>query len=186
MQIRNNGMRFGTVAQVLHWGMFAVFIALFVSAEIMQDLPKGEERWALYGFHKSLGVTALFLVFLRLSWRGLNPLPEGSGNHPAWQRSLAAAVHLLLYVVMLVMPLSGYVMSVAHGYGIEWFGLWELPDLVGKDEALAEQAKQLHIYSSYGLYALVGIHAGAAMWHQFVLKDGIMQRMLSVKNPLTD
>ena len=81
MQIRNNGMRFGTVAQVLHWGMFAVFIALFVSAEIMQDLPKGEERWALYGFHKSLGVTALFLVFLRLSWRGLNPLPEGSGNH---------------------------------------------------------------------------------------------------------
>lgn len=182
MQIRNSGVRFGVITQALHWGMFGLFIALYVSAEIMQDLPKGEEKWALYGLHKSLGVTALFLVFLRLSWRGLNPLPEGDGNNPAWQRKLAAAVHLLLYAVMLVMPLSGYVMSMSHGFGIEWFGLWELPDLVGKDEVLAEQAKRLHIYSSYGLYALVGVHAGAALWHQFILRDGVMSRMLWVRN----
>lgn len=181
MQIGNSGHRFGAMAQLFHWGMLALFVALYLSAEVMQEMPKGDDKWALYGLHKSLGVTALLLFFLRIGWRMASPPPPALDSTPAWQHRLAGLVHLLLYLGMLMMPVSGYLMSVAHGHGVEWFGLWSLPDLVGENEALAERAETVHGVVSYALYGLLAIHLAGVFWHQFVQRDNLLSRMLPAR-----
>lgn len=181
MQINNSEHRFGVMAQLFHWGMLALFVALYLSAEVMQEMPKGDDKWALYGLHKSLGVTALLLFFLRLGWRMATPPPATAGSDPAWQQRLAGVVHLLLYLAMLVMPVSGYLMSMGHGYAVEWFGLWSLPDLVGESEPLAERAKRVHIVASYAFYGLLAAHLAGVFWHQFVKRDNLLARMLPAR-----
>lgn len=182
MQIGNNPQRFGAVAQLFHWGMLALFVALYLSADIMQEMPRGDDKWALYGLHKSLGVTALLLFFLRLGWRAVSPPPPPAAATPVWQQRVAGLVHLLLYLGMLIMPLSGYVMSLAEGHGIEWFGLWSLPDLVGENEQLAERAEAVHGVVSYALYGLLGIHLAGVFWHQLVQRDNLLFRMLPARS----
>lgn len=179
--LRNNKERFGLISQLFHWGTFFLFVSLFVLAEIAEDAPKGPEKWALYDLHKSIGISILFVVFLRLSWRLANPVPEPIGAVSRWIEKAASVGHFLLYVVMFLMPLSGYVMSVSGGHDVSWFGLFKLPSLLGKNEGLHELTEEFHEVMAAVILVLVATHLLAALWHHFIVKDNVLRRMLPVR-----
>jgi cytochrome b561 len=99
---------------------------------------------------------------------------------PAWQRTAAHALHLLLYVLMLAIPLSGWLMSSAKGFQTVWFGILPLPDLVGKDKDLGELLEAVHMSLNFGFAALVAAHVGAALKHHLVDRDDVLVRMLPI------
>ncbi len=137
----NSEQRFGVVAQWLHWGMFALIALQLVGGHVLEELPK---RTAIRGFafdaHETLGLIALFLVFLRLSWKMANPTPAAPGQR--WQQLAMRAAHLALYVLMIAVPVVGYLMVDAKGYDVAFFG-WAAPDLVATDKDLAERLNGL-------------------------------------------
>lgn len=177
----NSKERFGAVSQVFHWGMFFLFVSLYVLAEMMEDAPKGPERRALYDLHKSIGISVLFVVFLRLSWRLGNPVPESTGAVSKWIEKAASASHFLLYAVMFLMPVSGYVMSVSGGHDVGWLGLFKLPSLLGKNEGLHELTEEFHGVMAAVILVLVATHLLAALWHHFIVKDNVFRRMLPIR-----
>ena len=103
--------------------------------------------------------------------------PPADAPMPAWQARAAHLTHGLLYVLFFAVPLAGWAYSSASGYPIVWFGVLQLPDLVGKDKALADTFKELHELLAYGLAALVVLHVAGALKHQFIDRDGLLARM---------
>ena len=97
---------------------------------------------------------------------------------PAWERHTAFAMHCLLYALALVVPLSGWLMSSAEGFQTVWFGVWPLPDLVGRDRELASRLKQVHQAFSYLMLGLATGHMGAALVHHYIVRDGVLKRMI--------
>lgn len=178
MQIRNTKERWGLVAQSFHWLVFILFVTQFVSANIMDDMQPSPEKWELYALHKSIGVLVLFVVFLRFSWRMSSLSPARPLRMSKSQAVLAGSVHILLYVAMFAMPVSGYIMSMAGGHGISFFGLFDLPNLVGESKELGKIAHEVHEIGGTAIYVLVALHIAGALWHHFVEKDTVLKRML--------
>ncbi len=175
-KFRNSAQRYGVIAQVLHWGMFALIALQLVGGQVMDELPKQTAiRGFAYDAHETLGLVVLFLVFARLSWKMANPAPVGAGPH--WQRLAARAAHVGLYVLMIAVPVVGYLMVDAKGYDVAFFG-WTAPDLVATNKALADRLKNLHEVLAWSLTAIVAVHAGAAIWHHVIVRDGTLKRML--------
>ena len=154
-----------------------VILCGFALGLLLKDLPLSPQTLRLYAFHKWIGITVLLLTVVRLGWRWAHPAPPPVAM-PEWQRRAAAASHALLYVLMLVIPLSGWVYSSASGVQVVYLGLVPLPDLVAKDKALAAVLKAVHVTLNYGLLALVMVHAGAAIKHHVVDRDDVLRRML--------
>lgn len=172
----NSEQRFGVVAQWLHWGMFALLAMQVVGGHVLDELPRQTViRGFAYDAHETLGLIVLFLVFLRLSWRMANPTPIAMG--PRWQLFAARAAHVALYVLMIAVPVVGYLMVDAKGFDVAFFG-WTAPDLVATNKGLADRLNDLHAVLAWALTAIVGVHAGAAVWHQAIMRDGTMTRML--------
>ena len=140
-------------------------------------MPLSPARITGYSWHKWLGVTVFFLVILRLVWRATHPAPQLEIKMPVWQERAMQLTHFALYLLMMVIPLVGWLMSSAKGYTVNYFGLFELPDLLSKDKALGHQLKDLHEYLADILVALVCLHVLAALKHQFIDKDGLLSRM---------
>ena len=140
-------------------------------------MPLSPARITGYSWHKWLGVTVFFLVILRLVWRATHPAPQLEIKMPVWQERAMQLTHFALYLLMIVIPLVGWLMSSAKGYTVNYFGLFELPDLLSKDKALGHQLKDLHEYLADILVALVCLHVLAALKHQFIDKDGLLSRM---------
>jgi cytochrome b561 len=178
MALRNTTYRWGWLSQFLHW-LIVVLIVLQVTLGLMaEDLPAGVKKLGLLARHKSFGITILALVVLRLLWRWLNPTPALPATLKSWEMSLARLTHVLLYVILLAMPLSGWMMSSARGFPVSWFGLAQLPDLVAKNKPLYNALVTTHVSLSYVLYAVVALHVAAALKHHFVLRDDVLRRML--------
>ena len=97
---------------------------------------------------------------------------------PAWQRQAAAATHVLLYVLMFAVPLSGWLMSSAKGFQTVWFGVLPLPDLLNKDKELGDLLQQIHMLLNFGMAGLVVAHLGAAFKHHFLDRNDVLTRML--------
>jgi cytochrome b561 len=148
----------------------------------MADLPFSPWRLKLYNWHKWAGITFLALSVLRLVWRISHrppALPAAiSQAMPAWQNLAHHATHHLLYALFFVVPLLGWAYSSAAGFPIVWFGQITLPDLVTADKALAEIIKPLHELSALALMALAALHIAAALKHQWIDRDGLLERML--------
>lgn len=177
-RLKNTRKSYGLMAQTLHWLIFVLFVGMFVAAEIMMDMEPGPDKWQLYGLHKSFGIVLLFLVFARISWRMANVTPEDVAGMSKWQSLAAHGVHYALYVAMLAMPISGYLMSMGGGHGITVFGVWSVPDLVGENKPLGSLAHSVHHYTSLAVYGLVAVHLAAALYHHFIKKDEVLHRML--------
>lgn len=177
MQWRNTETHWGVVTKLFHWGMLLLFIAMFVLANTMDGMPKGPEKAAIIGLHKSIGITILLLAVLRLLWRISGKVPASLAPTRLLQCA-AAAGHAMLYMLMIVMPLSGYVMSMSAGRGINWFGLGQVPDLIGPDESRADMAHDAHEIVAGVVLLMLVLHVLAALWHHFRLKDATLRRML--------
>ncbi len=169
--------RYGGVAIVLHWLVAAAILATFPLGLYMADLPLSPRKLTLVSYHKWIGVTVFGLMGLRLAWRLTHRPPPLLPETPAWQRHAARFVHWTLYALLLAIPLSGWLYSSAVGVPTVYLGLWQLPDLVGKDKALAEALKLTHKSLNFVMLGLVVVHVAAAIKHHFVDRDGLLARM---------
>lgn len=142
------------------------------------DLPAGMHKLTLLARHKSVGITILALVILRLAWRAVNEHPPLPGNLKAYERALARLTHLALYVLLFALPLTGWTMSSARGFPVSWFGFFTLPDLVPKSRPLYEALVMTHHTLAWFLFAVVALHVAGALKHHFVHKDDVLRRML--------
>jgi len=178
MQLRNTPDRYGAIAQAFHWIIVILIIVQFTLGIIGSDLPLGMQRLVVLSRHKSIGMTILMLVILRLAWRLLNTVPRLPAAMPRLEQRLAHGTHRLFYVLLIAMPIVGWISSSASNLSVSWFGLFVFPDLVGTDKVLAELAKEVHKTLAWILLATVVLHVAAALRHHFVKKDGILLRML--------
>lgn len=175
--------RYTRTAISLHWLLALGFAGMFGLGLYMTDLPFSPAKLRTYSWHKWAGVTIFLLVLLRLGWRlahAAPPLP--STMHPAL-RAAASVAHVLLYVLMLAIPLSGWLMSSALGFQTVWFGVLPLPDLLAPDSDLGLALATVHATLNYTLAALVALHAAAALKHHFLDRDDVLTRMLPGVRP---
>lgn len=178
--IRNTRNAYGLIAQALHWLVVAGISVQFVWAWRIDETNSIRAEYTLINQHKSIGMTVLALVILRLAWRAFNRPPRFPAGMSSWERIAASGAHWLLYALILAMPLSGWIYSSAAGFGAEFYGLLNIPDLVGQNEKLEEVFGEVHEFLATGILVVVSIHVLAALRHQFVLKDGLLRRMLPV------
>lgn len=161
----------------LHWLVALGLVGTFAVGLYMTELPLSPHKLRVYSWHKWAGVTIFVLVLARLAWRLAHPVPAAPAGMPHWQRRLADATHVALYVLMVAVPLSGWLMSSAKGYQTVWFGVLPLPDLVGKDKAVGDLLLGVHKALNFTMAGLVLAHAGAAVKHVLVDRDGVLERM---------
>jgi cytochrome b561 len=179
MSLRNTENRWGSLAQGFHWVILLLIVSAWVAFELHDDAPKGSpERLMWLNYHKALGFSVFFLVWLRLAWRLTNISPK-TIIVSVWQERAATAAHWILYALMICMPVSGALMSQYEGHPVSWFGVFTLPTLVAPDKGLGEVFEGLHTEVFWpALLVVVGVHAAAALWHHFVVKDATLRRML--------
>jgi cytochrome b561 len=170
-------LRYTTPAIVLHWLVALLIFVGFPLGVYMHELPLSPTKLQLYSYHKWIGITVLLLAGLRVVWRLTHRPPPLPDSVVRWQRQASAVVHGLLYVLILAIPLSGWLMSSAKGFPVVWFGVLPLPDLVGKDKALGELLVEVHQTLNFTLLGLVILHVGAALQHHFFERQPFLQRM---------
>jgi cytochrome b561 len=172
------------VAIALHWLVALLVLGSFVVGRYMIDLDLSPWKLKVYSWHKWTGVTIFLLVALRLAWRVRHRPPALPAATPQWQQHAAAIAHAGLYLLILAVPISGWVMSSAGGFPVVYFGILQLPDLVAKDKELFEFMKGVHFALNKALLALVVLHVAAAVKHHYVDRDDVLARMLpSLKPP---
>tara|TARA_B100001939_G_scaffold347487_1_gene369241 strand:- start:583 stop:1161 length:579 start_codon:yes stop_codon:yes gene_type:complete len=183
MTIRNTETHYGRMAIWVHWIMALLIVGLWLAGDYMHGLPATtpEERdykFGIYALHKSLGIIALLFILFRMYWRLSNPVPRLPESMRVWEKYLAHGVHLLLYVLMLAMPLSGWFMSTTYnGQPVDVFGLFQMPVLLGKDHEMHEFFEELHEISAKLLLLAFVLHVFAALYHHFIKKDNVLIRM---------
>ena len=169
--------RYTLIQKILHWLIALCVIGALGVGASLDWLENGALKNSLYALHKATGMLILGLMLLRLMARivfGAPPLPP---DVPSWQRTAAAGSHLLLYVLILLMPVVGWAATSAYPAPIPFFGLFDVPPLIGKDRALSEQLFAIHSIMGKAIFALVALHIGAALHHGIVRKDGVLRRM---------
>ncbi|MCC7347161.1 MAG: cytochrome b [Variibacter sp.] len=166
------------IAKTLHWLVAASVLTTIPVAITMVRLDSGPMQDRLYNLHKSLGVLIFVLMALRLLYRlsAGAPAPEPTLNR--MERAASSAVHGLLYVLLLAMPIVGYLANSAYGAPTPFFGLFNLPPLVAENEKLSEWLFALHRWTGFTVGALAAAHIAAALQHFVIRRDGVLQRML--------
>lgn len=167
-----------TLSKALHWLIAALILVMAWLGLTMGDLPNGPDKIATYALHKSIGLSILALAALRLLWRLYAGAPAPVASTPRWQARIAGVTHVALYALLLALPLSGWLLNSAAGFPLQWFGLFNLPALAGRDEALHAVAEEAHELLFWALAGLVVLHAAAALYHHLVLGDATLARML--------
>lgn len=182
MCLKNTNNSYGIVAKTLHWLMFVLIASLLALGFVMEDMQNSPDKFRLIGLHKSIGIAVLFLAVIRMAWKLANVSPVLPDHMRRLEKFLAHAGHGLLYVLMLVLPMSGWVMSSAAGFPVSVFGWVVLPNLVPPDAELKKQMVELHEMLAWVLIGVVTLHVLAAFLHHFYYKDNVLRRMLPWKD----
>jgi cytochrome b561 len=169
-------------AIALHWITAALILANLLLGLSMVALPVSPRKLHWYLVHKSIGVTVFLLTSLRLAWRAMRPHPAPVPM-PSWQRRSAAVSHVLLYVLLFAIPLSGWVYSSSTGVQVVYAGLVPLPDLVARDRALADVLRLVHVSLNTLLFFVICVHVAAAVKHHLIDRDAALARMLPLVKP---
>ncbi|WP_300337789.1 cytochrome b [Accumulibacter sp.] len=178
MSWRNRTDRYGSLSIGLHWLMLLLFVAVYACIELREYFPKGSDpREALKTWHFMLGLSLFVLAALRLLVRLTGPVPRIEPDPPAWQKLSARLMHAALYALMIGMPLAGWLLLSAAGKPIPFFAL-QLPALIGESKNLANTIKEIHEVGGKVGYVLIGLHAAAALFHHYFVRDDTLQRML--------
>jgi cytochrome b561 len=162
----------------LHWLIALAIFAMLPLGLYMRELPLSPDKLTLYAYHKWAGMLILLLVLVRLAWRRLNPPPAAPATMSAVEQRVAHGMVHGMYLFMLFVPLTGWLMSSAFGKPVVMFGVLPLPDLVGADESLGKLFKILHEVGNYTLCTLFSLHILAALKHHFKDHDEVLARML--------
>lgn len=183
--LRNSAEEWGSVAKSLHWILALLLAGQWGLGFWMSRLPETELllRFELYQLHKSLGLTLLLLVLARVAWRNAGPVPGWPAGMPRWERRAAQASHVLLYVLMLALPLTGFLMVSTSPLGLptRFWGLFTVPHPLGADAALEKVFGSIHDWLGWVFLALVLLHVAAALKHHFRDRDRVLVRMLPAR-----
>lgn len=186
MPIRNDADRWGWVSLGIHWLTVVMILGLVVVGFVMQELPNSPTKFDIYSMHKMFGLTVLGLTVLRLLWRLYAGAPAPVAGTPRWQAAIASLTHGALYLVLLAMPVSGWLYHSASGYpprNLSWFGLFTLPSLSERDAGLRDAALAAHEWLFIALAVIVTVHALAALKHHYFDRDRTLARMLPLAKP---
>jgi cytochrome b561 len=178
MPNQSSPTRYGAVAQAFHWTIAALIVVQFTLGWTAEDLPLGARKLARLDWHKSFGMTILTLAVLRLLWRLFHRPPELPAGMTTIERKFARATHVLFYVLLFVMPLTGWMMSSAKNYSVSWFHQFTWPNLIGPNVQAFNLLRTTHDTLSWLLFGLALLHILAALKHHFWNKDEVLKRML--------
>lgn len=187
MALLNSPTTYGAVAKLLHWLIALVIILMLAAGKFMTDLEIGQVRFDLTQLHKSIGLTILGLTLLRILWRLLNRQPALPAHMSALERLAAKFTHLVFYVLMLAIPLSGWALASASKYNIPtvYFGTVEVPHLpyistLPRDEKKDAEdiAEEAHELLANLMILLLALHIAAALKHHWWNRDDVLTRML--------
>ena len=175
---RNTETNWGAAAKSLHWLVAALILVQFIIGKVAENMALSPTKLDTFVWHKSLGVSVLLIVLLRLAWRLFDSPPVAPGNIPAHETKLAAIGHWLLYGLMIAVPLSGWWVSDTSRVPFEAYFAIPMPDLMETNRATQETAETVHELLTNALLALIVIHVLAALRHHFRLRDNVLRRML--------
>lgn len=179
MMFRNTQLRYGAVSKSLHWLVALLILGLAWLGWYMVDLDY-YNRWYYDALnsHKALGMLALILALGKLLWSLYSRPPDLSQALRDWERILARFTHLTLFAMMMLIPVTGYLISTSEGDPVSVFGWLEVPAVAPQGDTLRDAAIELHYYFAYGTVILAGLHALAAIKHQLVDRDGTLTKMV--------
>ncbi len=186
MSAKSDATCWGSVAKLFHWTIALFVIGLLVGGLTMTDMKVSPDKFKLYALHKSIGITVLVLMLLRFAWRGVDPRPKDVAGMAPIIAFAAHAVHRLLYVALLAMPISGWVYNSASNFPLQWFGLVQLPAIVAPDKALKALAHEVHEVLAWTIIALLLAHIAGALKHHFIDRDDKLRRTLPFCRPRVD
>lgn len=179
---RNTANSYGRIAILIHWVSALAVVGLFVVGFWMVDLTYYSTWYKTAPhLHKSFGVLLLMLTLFRLIWRQLNPTPAGEPKHKGWEKRAGKWAHSAIYLLLLLIMFSGYLISTADSRGIWVFEWFELPGFGAFIDDQADIAGLVHQYAAYSLVGLALIHALGALKHHFIDKDSTLLRMVKVE-----
>ncbi|MEN9465548.1 MAG: hypothetical protein RL217_1729 [Pseudomonadota bacterium] len=177
----HNSSKYHPLQAMLHWLTLWLLVAVYVLIEFKGIYPKGSEpRELMKHWHFMLGALVLVVTLVRLVLRAKFPAPAITPNPPAWMSALAKLMHVALYAFLIAMPVLGWLTLNAHGKAVPFFGL-ELPHLIDENKELGKQLKEMHETLGKVGYALIGLHALAAIYHHALIKDDTLTRMMPWK-----
>ena len=181
MRVRNSPQGYGAIAMALHWVVVVLVVGAWLTGQFGDEVPRGAAREAGLFAHVSLGLAVVVFVIARLFWRlsdpppALEPSPLG-----AWGGRASQAMHYLIYVALIAVPIAGIVVQFARGHALPIFGLFEIASPWSADRAFAHDAKEVHEVVANVMLTLIGLHAAAALAHHYVFRDRTLLRMLPV------
>lgn len=177
--LKNSADSYGLVSKLLHWSIALLILGLVALGAYMVNLGYYDNGYyETRDWHKSLGLTVLLCGAVFLGWKMISPSPPLPASMGRLQRAAANGAHHLLYLMMFVLPVTGYIITISEGKAVPVFGVLELPALFAVSDPVRDVATKLHAWCAYGTAILAAGHAGAAIKHQLIDRDGILARML--------
>jgi cytochrome b561 len=167
--------RYGSTAIAFHWLMFVLVVCVGILGLLHDSWPKSTQRFWI-NIHALLGLLLWLVLFARLFWRISHRPPAPADSGGLFARRLASFVHAVLYALLFVIPIIGIVTFVYHGRVFN-FGLFSIDLRIASNRAIFHPTEEWHGYLAYALFCFAGMHALIALWHQFVLRDGLLARM---------
>ena len=175
----NDNTQYDPVSKAAHWLTFALVAAQFAIGWMMPQIGRGTQPKGLIGVHLALGASLLIVVTFRLLWRITHPAPAPLAFTPKWQRLLAGLTHFGLYALLVVMSLTGWASASAREWPVKAFGVIRLPTLLAPHAKIGFVLGDWHAdILSWVLLCLIGAHVSAVLYHRFVKRDAVLQRML--------
>ena len=177
--IPDTGTHWGSVTRTLHWLMAVLILAMFVLGWTAVNYPMSPTKLDLFIWHKSIGLTLFALVVIRILWRLANETPSPPSGISTGEHKLARMGHMSLYLLMVLMPVSGYVVNSTANFPFRYFGGLRVPNLIPTDKAWQNVAENIHLATSWILALVVLLHVLAALRHHFIRKNDVLSNMLT-------
>jgi cytochrome b561 len=169
---------YGAGARGFHWLTVALLIVIISIGLVMAKLPRGTLQNIFFVTHESLGLTVLVLTLGRLLWRLGHAPPPASADLNQLERMASGGVHVLLYGILIIMPLTGYLFVTLSDIDLSYFGIVHVPALTEPDKPLGKTFGAIHVTLQWAVYALAAMHIGAALHHYFFRHNDVLARML--------
>lgn len=184
MQLRNTPQRFGLVSRLLHWSVAIAVYGMFALGLWMVTLSYYDGWYhKAPDIHKSIGILLMMGLVIRLVWRAVSPPPPSLASYSRLTRVAATGAHILLYLLLFAILISGYLISTADGKPVSVFGWFDVPATLSDAGVQADLAGQIHLWLAWGVVLLSALHALAALKHHFIDKDDTLRRMLGKSSP---
>lgn len=181
MQLQNSPERYGLIAILIHWLVAVTVIGLFALGYWMVDLTYYDDWYKRApDIHRSIGLLLFGVMLLRILWRAVNQIPAPLPGHRRWEVISAHLAHNLLYLLLFVAMISGYLISTADGSSISVFGWFDVPSVTGQVKGLEDTAGTVHYWSTWAIVALAAVHAAGALKHHVIDRDRTLRRMLGM------